>query len=321
MIKRVFKGIIEIVGRFTWGRVMTRTNEDKKFERVAQRLGAQNKLLRTWKLTGGISAQVTGMKIMQPDGQIVKMIVRQHGEVDLKRNPAIAADEFRLLEILVSEGLPVPRPYYLDPSCEIFSTPYLVMEWIEGETEFNPTNLGDYIYQLAHVLAKIHSIDWSKHDLSFLPKQTESFGNRDDSLNTGIIRDTLKSVLPLPLRNREVLLHGDFWPGNTLWRNQQLVSIIDWEDAATGDPLTDVANGRLEVLFQLGIEAMEDFTNQYKVVMTTIDFSDLTYWDLWAALRLSTFPEWGLDKKTEATMRERHEWFVTQAFQKIKAFE
>jgi aminoglycoside phosphotransferase (APT) family kinase protein len=39
-----------------------------------------------------------------------------------------------------------------------------------------------------------------------------------------------------------VLLHGDFWPGNALWRDGALVAILDWEDAAIGDPLADVAN-------------------------------------------------------------------------------
>jgi aminoglycoside phosphotransferase (APT) family kinase protein len=35
------------------------------------------------------------------------------------------------------------------------------------------------------------------------------------------------------------LLHGDYWPDNTLWRDGRLVCVIDWEDAALGDPLAD----------------------------------------------------------------------------------
>jgi RIO-like serine/threonine protein kinase len=51
------------------------------------------------------------------------MIVRQHGIVDLKRNPQVAVNEFKILEILKSEGLHIPTPYGLDHSGEIFSTP------------------------------------------------------------------------------------------------------------------------------------------------------------------------------------------------------
>ena len=90
------------------------------------------------------------------------------------------------------------------------------------------------------------------------------------------IRDTLEAVWPLPQRNSPVLLHGDFWPGNILWKDGQLVGIIDWEDAALGDPLADVANSRLEVLWAFGIDAMQSFTRQYQA-MTTIDFINLPY--------------------------------------------
>jgi aminoglycoside phosphotransferase (APT) family kinase protein len=37
--------------------------------------------------------------------------------------------------------------------------------------------------------------------------------------------------------------------------------VLDWEDAAIGDPLADVANVRLELLWARGIEAMEPFTS------------------------------------------------------------
>ncbi len=36
-------------------------------------------------------------------------------------------------------------------------------------------------------------------------------------------------------KEQAVLLHGDFWPGNTLWRNGSLLAVIDWEQPAAGD--------------------------------------------------------------------------------------
>src|SRR5437867_4078487 len=83
------------------------------------------------------------------------------------------------------------------------------------------------------------------------------------------------------------------WSCNTLWRDGQLVGIIDWEDAAFGDPLADVANGRLEILWAFGIEAMQRFTQQYQF-LSSIDFTNLPYWDLCAALRAaSKLGRWG----------------------------
>src|SRR5215831_15391681 len=103
--------------------------EDNKFAQVVQKIDPHSKLLRTWELKGGVSAQVTALEIERPDGQTQKMIVRQHGAVDLRNNPQIAADEFKLLQITQSAGLATPVPYYVDQSCDIFPNPYIVIEF------------------------------------------------------------------------------------------------------------------------------------------------------------------------------------------------
>ena len=300
---------------------MTKSTEDQKFEQLVQKIAPQSRILRTWQLEGGVSAQVTAVEIERPDGQTQKIIVRRHGDADLKRNPQVAAGEFRLLQILQSQGLAAPAPYHLDQSGEIFSTPYVVVEYVEGEPEFAPTNIADCLLQMATQLARIHRVDGSKLDLSFLPELGKGFRQRpaklDESLDEGRIRDALESAWPIAHLNGPVLLHGDFWPGNLLWRNGQLGAIIDWEDAKLGDPLADLANGRLEILWAFGVEAMNEFTNRYQS-MTTIDFTNLPYWDLCAALRpASKMSEWGLDEATVKKMREGHRWFIGQAFEKL----
>jgi aminoglycoside phosphotransferase (APT) family kinase protein len=304
---------------------MTESKEANKFEQVVQKIDPHSKLLRTWKLKGGVSAQMTALETLRPDGHTQKMIVRKPGERDLKHNPQIAADEFKLLQLVHSVGLAAPKPYYLDESGEIFSTPYLVMEYIQGKPEFAPADLPDLLLQLATHLVRIHQIDGSKVDLSFLPNLEQGYAERlrerpatvDESLDEGRIRDALEAVWPFLQRNPSVLLHGDFWPGNTLWRDGQLMAIIDWEDAKLGDPLADVANSRLEILWAFGADAMQRFTSQYQS-MTTIDFTHLPSWDLCAALRpVAQLAQWGLDDTTERMMRERHRWFVTQALEKL----
>jgi aminoglycoside phosphotransferase (APT) family kinase protein len=273
----------------------------------------------------GVSAQVTALETLRPDGHTQKMIVRRHSEVDLTHNPQIAADEFKLLHLVHSVGVAAPKPYYLDQSGEIFSTPYLVIEYIEGKPEFAPPHVPDLLLQLATHLSRIHQVDCSNLDVSFLPQPEKIYAETlrerptrvDESLDEGHIRDALGAVWPLPQRNTSVLLHGDFWPGNILWKDGQLVAIIDWEDAGLGDPLADVANSRLEILWAFGIEAMQHFTQQYQSI-TPIDFTNLPYWDLCAALRrVAQIAQWGLDDTTERTMRERHRWFITQAFEKL----
>ena len=303
---------------------MTESSEDRKFERVVHKIDPQSKLLRAWELKGGVSAQVTALETVRPDGQTQKMIVRQYGEVDFKHNPRIAANEFRLLQQLRSAGLAVPAPYYLDQSGEIFSTPYVVIEYIEGQPELAPSSFPDYILQFATHLSRIHQVDCSKLDVSFLPQQEKKYaeklrkrpGHVDEAGDERRIRDVLEAVWPLVQRNRDVLLHGDFWPGNTLWKDGQLVAIIDWEEAALVYPLSDIAGSRLELLWAFGIDAMQSFTRQYQAI-NVIDFTNLPYWDLCAALRLSQFATWATDDLDEKTMREKRKWFMAQAFEKL----
>jgi aminoglycoside phosphotransferase (APT) family kinase protein len=256
---------------------------------IVHRLDPQAALLRTWTLTGGISAQMTVLEIALPDGQTRKLIVRQPGEATLKRHPQAAAEEFRLLQALHGAGLPVPTPYALDESGTIFPAPYLVIEYIEGQTDFAPSDVADYVRQMAVQLVAIHQM---QDDFSYLPQ-------RDDG---------------------DTLLHGDFWPGNVLWRDGKLVAVVDWEDAVLGNPLSDLAISRLDTLLIFGREAMQAFTESYQAA-SPLDFSSLPYWDMRAAERAvphlaewaAGYPALGRPDITAQTMRDAHGWFVAQA--------
>lgn len=137
-------------------------------------------------------------------------------------------------------------------------------------------------------------------------------------------RELLATAWPLPARNPPALLHGDYWPGNILWRGARLAAVIDWEDAALGDPLSDLAVSRLDILWIYGREAFDSFTQHYQSLMP-LDYTDLPYWDLYAALRLARLagpdlPGWaaffgpfGRPDITVHSIREHYRWFVAQA--------
>lgn len=127
---------------------MTESTERDCFQRLVQRLEPQSKLVRSWELKGGVSAQVTALEIEQLDGKRRKVVVRRHGAADIAQNPHVAADEFKLMELLKSVGVAAPVPFFLDQSGEIFSTPYVVIEYIEGKTEFTPADVTDHVFQL-----------------------------------------------------------------------------------------------------------------------------------------------------------------------------
>jgi aminoglycoside phosphotransferase (APT) family kinase protein len=264
------------------------------------------------------------------------MVVRRPNEKQLRQNPHAAADEFKLLQIMKALGLATPTPYHCDSSGVIFPTPYLVIAYIEGVMEFSPANLDDYVLQLATQLAQIHRIDCSQLDLAFLPPITPRFtaqlSTRPAMVNTSLaearLRETLEAVWPLPQQNVSALLHGDYWPGNVLWQDRQLMAVIDWEDAALGDPLADFAISRLDSLWIFGLPAFNSFTQHYQSLLD-IDYTHLPYWDLCAALRLvrlagadlidwaAFFPPFGRPDITASTIREHYQFFITQAFEKL----
>jgi aminoglycoside phosphotransferase (APT) family kinase protein len=113
-----------------------------------------------------------------------------------------------------------------------------------------------------------------------------------------------------------VLVHGDFWPGNTIWRGDRLAAVIDWEDAGLGYPLIDVANVRLEILRAHSREAMERFTEAHAAVQA-LEERSLPLFDLVPALRLTTFPTWGLAARQMEEMHQRWTWFIGHALNRL----
>lgn len=312
---------------------MTSAPEHQLFSRLIQRFAPGATLLSATPLSGGVSARVTALTIALQDGATQKLIVRRHGAADLARNPHIAADEFKLLHFLHAAGFPAPAPLYV---CDdIFPTPCLVVSYIEGGPAPSTSSgdlagvaaAPDVLQQLAAQLAALHRLAVAPRDLAFLPEQAQHVANKlnappaspGDSPDERRTRAALQALWPLPSRNPPVLLHGDFWPGNTLWRDGRLVAVIDWEDAARGDPLADLAISRLELLWAFGADAMQSFTQHYQT-LNPLDLAALPAWDLYAALRqLSTLSGWGLDPAAEQTMRAGLHLFIDHAFAKLPA--
>jgi aminoglycoside phosphotransferase (APT) family kinase protein len=296
--------------------------ESQKFEQLAQKMLPHSKLRRAWALKGGISAEMTALEIERPNGQITKVIVRQPG----------TNSQFKLLQLLHTAGLQTPQPLHFGQPDDIFPEPYLIIEYIEGEMEFSPVNPNVYIRQFAAQLAQIHQVSSENADLSFLPQQTmgcaemrrKQSADMNESLHESRIRQTLTTLWPLQQSNKSVLLHGDYWPGNTLWRVGQLVAVIDWEDAKCGDPLIDLALSRLDIVWIFGIEAMRIFTDHY-LALTAVNTTNLPYWELCAALRFirlagadlaewaAFYPPFGRYDITEQTIRDHYHYFISQA--------
>jgi aminoglycoside phosphotransferase (APT) family kinase protein len=86
--------------------------------------------------------------------------------------------------------------------------------------------------------------------------------------------------------------------------------VVDWEDAAVGDPMSDLASARLELY---GDAAMEDFT-EHCVAVSKADIDSLPFWEVYvSAAGADSMANWGLDREIESEMRAKAEDFRRRA--------
>lgn len=289
------------------------------FEHIARRVDPQAQLRHAAPLLGGSAAEVHLLELALPDGRAEKVVVRQHGAADRAQNPHIAADEFRLLSRLQAHGVAAPRPYFADETNRILSTPYIVVQFVEGAPEAYPATVPDFAQPVAAALRRVHAA--APAAFAFLPHAAEHLRHKlahpppelDETLQEGHVRALLNAHLALLEERPLALLHGDFWSGNLIWQHGRLAAIIDWEDACLGNPLADVGNARLELLWKFGVEHMTAFTEAYRQHDPFAPVV-LAFWDLAAALRAAhKLSAWGLDAVTEQRMIVQHREFVVQA--------
>jgi aminoglycoside phosphotransferase (APT) family kinase protein len=275
-------------------------------------------------LAGGVSAQLTAIDALLPGGEVDRLVLRQYGAANLRSDPHVAVHEFALLTLLYGAGLLVPRPRHADESATIVPVPCLVIEFIDGQAITDPSgltaSLPEFTGQLAAALAQLHAAAFTLADAPYLAdigaiaaRKVQTWpAAPDESLSESAVRTALARSWPPPLCNQPVLLHGDFWPGNTLWRDGTLVGVVDWEDAVLGDPLHDVANARIEICMAFGAFAASEFTRQYRALRPAMDMTTLRHWDLYAALRhAGRMSEWGLTADDRNRLEIGHQQFVT----------
>ena len=278
---------------------MTSRADASVFTSIAERLAGRLRAHRP--LTGGVSAQVEALELELSEGRVQNVVFRQPGAAEWKTGSIdTARREHDLLAFLHARGLPVPRPLLLDLSCTLVPRGYFVMEFIDGTPEV--TDVADAVVRMADLLAEVHHL--TLEGAPSLPEREDPIAGlleflpaEHDALRAGLLSR------PPALGTRRNLLHGDYWPANLLWRGSELVGVLDWEDAAIGDPLSDVACCRLELRYKHGAEAPQRFTERY-AHSTRCELGELAVWDAYvAAAALAFMRQWGLPAAREAHMR------------------
>ena len=243
-------------------------SQNDRFARAVARFAPGATMLDHRPLDGGVSAEVHGLTVRTAAGDEQRFVLRRHQSSEWKPHAANATlTEHRLLAALHHVGLTVPKPLSVDESGDLFGSPYFVLEFVEGSTELTDAAFLEAMTPIAEFLARLHALDSNLAALPDLPAREDPVQNLPKYLPATDLGDAVRARLAAHPdfagpRAKPAITHGDYWPGNLLWRDGRLVAVIDWEDAALGDPMCDVACARVELLCAHGQPAMDRFTKQ-----------------------------------------------------------
>lgn len=294
-------------------------NIDKeRFLKLTEILSPEGDLIYFSRLEGGVSCDVFLLEVKEGT-KINKFVVRTEG---LPTSENTVETEFYLLKSISNKQVPTAEAFYFDNSCEILDKPFMVMSFLEG-TIFEPKEREfSFLEIMAKQLIRIHQTDIAylpelplRTDpldglISYLPKES-----RWDELSS-FIKGLNKEIF----EGEKVFLHGDFWLGNLLWKDSLIVGILDWEYAAIGDPLSDLATACLEVRYEVGIEGIEIFKHTYSNFLD-IDEYRLSLWLIFvASSTLHFIDEWKLPNKRKKKMIKEATITIEEEFNKIKNY-
>lgn len=238
----------------------------EQLDRVRDAIGASS-LVHMERIEGGLGCT---MDVLSEGG--TKLVLRRYGPWYADRGVDAAARETRALELLQRANVPAPAPIWADGEDGIFDEQTILISHVDARPDLTPSNPFEWAEKLASVLSRIHDIRLEDDDLEIFPPGAGEDVARLQEHPELILEHQLGEEL---LRRRVVLgqrdipsdqvfSHTDFWPGNTLWDDDELVAVVDWESPATGDREMDVAYCSLDIRY-LGMDRVADhFIKSYR---------------------------------------------------------
>ena len=262
--------------------------------RLCEQVASGARPARVRLLRGGVDTSMHAIDVVEPSSARRRLVLKRYDPARASRGPAVVCRlMWQTLVALERLDLPAPRPVWWDADGAIFGTPSVVMTWVPGRVEVNPRDPATWATRLADMLASIHRTPLDRVDLSFLP-HTEDRLERwfvrlsqeaaviDAHPDGRTVREALLHLRPRRRPGEPVLTHGDYHPGNVLWRRGRLVAVVDWDGATVGDPGHDVGFCRMALALQHVEGAADHFVRAYEAAAGR-QAPNLLFWELLSA--------------------------------------
>lgn len=212
--------------------------------------------------------------------------------------------EWERLRFAQRVDVPVPTPLAVDTAGTWFGSPALAMTRLTGGPYVRPTDRDAWVRELAVALAAIHAADLAGADGPLLRPLLKGEWQPSNGPAASPLTESAIAAVRRHLPNGHVdraLIHGDFHPGNTVWRRGRLSGIVDWSAARIGPRAYDLAYCRADVALLAGYRAADRLRSHYADVTGGVP-PDLPVFDLmsalearrWGARWLSAYRQQGL---------------------------
>lgn len=197
----------------------------------------QNRLKEHGFPVAGLVETIDGKTFVEHDNRIYELFrFIQNGKRFDKSNPA-AAESGRILAHFHN----ILREYPLEPS-------------VKKKTFHQDENFFSIVSETYDVLAKNETSEHLEGILdivAYLREQYEAAYARVESVGF--------STLPTSI------VHGDWHPGNTLYKDGEIIAVIDFDSLRICPRITDIANGALQFSMRMGgAEDVEHWPNSFR---------------------------------------------------------
>ncbi|MEP7105108.1 MAG: phosphotransferase family protein [Chloroflexota bacterium] len=167
--------------------------------------------------------------------------------------PADIPRQGRLMKALSEAGLPAPRILAMSDQPVIDGRPFVLMEAISGdriEQVVGTVPDQQLVASAVAVLKRLHELPLARTGIGDEPPQPLEAEMMRWAWLMERAPAELTGRAPLlggrlaetrPQAQAPTLVHGDYHYGNMLFRDGQVVGVLDWEIAQVGQPLLDLA--------------------------------------------------------------------------------
>lgn len=209
---------------------------------------------------GGHAGLTFLFTLVHPEGAREDLVLRLPPEGVRRRGNTDVYRQAPLLRALHAAGQPVPRVRWAQSEEKWFGLPFIVMERLPGTTfliwdpdpalDPAPEAMRGLWLRAADTLAGLHRFDWRTELADWEPVRPLAdeirfwrpiYERAPEPAWIDAAREVEELLLEsVPAEPRVGLFHGDYQPGNVLYRDGRVTGVIDWELAGIGAQALDL---------------------------------------------------------------------------------